>query len=99
MSQNSTEPREVVTPGVREDQHGGARSTKTVPQPTVSAQTELFPGEQGDLIARPVPVQTSGRLEFAARCPSCSDWHRHIGLGERRAPCGAVYRLEFKGAA
>lgn len=48
------------------------------------------------LIARPVPVQTSGRLEFAARCPVCRDWHRHIGLGERRAPCGAVYLLAFK---
>ncbi|MFL5995894.1 MAG: hypothetical protein ACJ736_16585 [Streptomyces sp.] len=54
-------------------------------------------------IARPVPVQTSGRLEFAARCPNCRDWHRHVGLGERRAPCGVIYLLEFankaKGAA
>ncbi|MFE4624651.1 hypothetical protein [Streptomyces mirabilis] len=48
------------------------------------------------LIARPVPVQTSGRMEFAARCPECRDWHRHIGLGEKRAPCGAHYLLEFK---
>lgn len=48
------------------------------------------------LIARPVPVQTSGRLEFAARCPSCSAWHRHVGLGDKLAPCGAIYRLEFK---
>lgn len=53
------------------------------------------------LIARPVPVQTSGRTEFAARCPSCKTWHRHIGLGEKDAPCGAHYLLEFanKGAA
>jgi hypothetical protein len=53
------------------------------------------------LIARPVPVQTSGRLEFAARCPKCRNWHRHIGLGEKDAPCGAHYVLEFanKGAA
>jgi len=52
-------------------------------------------------IARPVPVQTSGRLEFAARCPKCKSWHRHIGLGEKDAPCGAHYLLEFatKGAA
>ncbi|NJP73804.1 hypothetical protein [Streptomyces sp. C1-2] len=50
-------------------------------------------------VARPVPVQTSGRLEFAARCPECRNWHRHVGLGERRAPCGTRYRLEFKGAA
>lgn len=51
------------------------------------------------LIARPVPVQTSGRLEFAARCPECRDWHRHVGLGEKDAPCGAHYLLQFKGAA
>ncbi len=53
------------------------------------------------LIARPVPVQTSGRTEFAARCPECKSWHRHIGLGEKDAPCGAHYVLEFanKGAA
>jgi len=55
------------------------------------------------LIARPVPVQTSGRTEFAARCPTCHDWHRHVGLGVKIAPCGAVYKLEFanktKGAA
>jgi hypothetical protein len=53
------------------------------------------------LIARPVPVQTSGRLEFAARCPHCKSWHRHTGLGEKDAPCGAHYLLEFanKGAA
>jgi hypothetical protein len=47
------------------------------------------------LIARPVPVQTSGRTEFAARCPKCRDWHRHVGLGLKAAPCGAIYRLEF----
>ncbi|WP_216587527.1 hypothetical protein [Streptomyces brasiliscabiei] len=52
-------------------------------------------------VARPVPLQTSGRLEFAARCPKCRTWHRHISLGEKDAPCGAHYRLEFasKGAA
>ncbi len=50
-------------------------------------------------IARPVPVQTSGRTEFAARCPKCRDWHRHVALGRKTAPCGAVYTLEFKGAA
>lgn len=47
-------------------------------------------------IARPVPVQTSGRLEFAARCPNCGVWHRHVSLGEKTGPCGATYRLEFK---
>lgn len=47
-------------------------------------------------IARPVPVQTSGRLEFAVRCAKCGVWHRHVSLGEKTAPCGATYRLEFK---
>lgn len=56
----------------------------------------LFPGDDSLPIARPVPVQTSGRLEFAARCPQCLSWHRHVSLGEKAAPCGAVYRLEFK---
>lgn len=50
-------------------------------------------------VARPVPVQTSGRTEFAARCPKCRDWHRHVSLGEKTGPCGAHYLLEFKGAA
>lgn len=47
-------------------------------------------------IARPVPVSTSGRLEFVARCPNCGVWHRHVSLGEKTGPCGATYRLEFK---
>ncbi|HEY6115414.1 MAG TPA: hypothetical protein VI172_05600 [Candidatus Dormibacteraeota bacterium] len=51
------------------------------------------------LIARPVPVATSGRLEFVARCPNCHVWHRHIGLGQKTGPCGAHYLLKFKGAA
>ncbi|MGW2781047.1 hypothetical protein ACWC3X_07300 [Streptomyces populi] len=59
----------------------------------------LFPGDDGLPVARPVPVQTSGRLEFAARCPQCRNWHRHVGLGEKDAPCGAHYLLQFKGAA
>lgn len=78
MNPENNEPREVLTPGVRES--NAAVAEAIVPQ----------------LIARPVPVQTSGRLEFAARCPVCHDWHRHIGLGEKDAPCGAHYLLEFK---
>lgn len=73
----------------RQDSAAGGRRAATVAQPSDMP------------IARPVPVQTSGRLEFAARCPNCRDWHRHVGLGERRAPCGVIYLLEFanKGAA
>jgi hypothetical protein len=60
------------------------------------AANAIVPQSTDMPIARPVPVQTSGRLEFAARCPVCRDWHRHIGLGVRDAPCGATYLLQFK---
>lgn len=46
------------------------------------------------LVARPVIVATAGRTEFAARCPQCHNWHRHVSLGKKVAPCGAHYRLE-----
>lgn len=90
---NSNEAEMLETPRLREDQAaGGSRSVATVPQPSDITHQ----GDDGLPIARPVPVQTSGRLEFAARCPKCSSWHRHVGLGVRDAPCGATYRLEFK---
>lgn len=75
----------------QEDSAAGGKSAATVAHDSDTAH-------QGDTlaIARPVPVQTSGRLEFAARCPECRDWHRHVSLGEKDAPCGAHYRLEFK---
>lgn len=96
MTQNSSEPREALTPGVRES--NAAVADAIVPQGSDIAHEGdgLFPGGTSLPIARPVPVQTSGRLEFAARCPSCSSWHRHVGLGEKLAPCGTHYRLEFK---
>lgn len=66
--------------------------------PSVSAkrakQPGLFPGSTEPPIVRPLVVVTSGRIETAVRCPSCNDWHRHVGLGKRRAPCGAVYRIQ-----
>ncbi|MGW2228162.1 hypothetical protein [Streptomyces formicae] len=74
-----------------------------VAEPTVPHGTDgahpgggLFPADPSLPVARPLPVQTSGRLEFTARCPECSDWHRHVSLGEKRGPCGTRYRLEFK---
>lgn len=48
------------------------------------------------LIARPVVVMTAGRIEYAARCPECHNWHRHVSLGEKSAPCGARYLLQPK---
>lgn len=62
-------------------------------------QEVLFAGGAGtrhSLTARPVVVITAGRIEYAARCPQCRDWHRHVSLGEKTAPCGAVYLLEPK---
>ncbi|MFE2466248.1 hypothetical protein [Streptomyces mirabilis] len=89
MTLNSSEPRRVRGAGVRE-------ANVVVAEPIVPHA--LDGAQQGDTlpIARPVPVQTSGRLEFAARCPKCRDWHRHVSLGEKDAPCGAHYVLEFK---
>ena len=82
---------------------GASREIRAVgAEPIVPHTTDdAHEGESPQLIARPVPVSTSGRLEFAARCPHCRSWHRHIGLGEKDAPCGAHYLLEFanKGAA
>ncbi len=85
----------------REDSAAGGKSAAIVPQLTDDAHQGdgLFPADPAPVVARPVPVQTSGRLEFAARCPECRTWHRHVSLGEKAAPCGAHYRLEFKGAA
>lgn len=80
------------------DSAAGGKSVAILAQASDAAHQgdALFPGPDALPIARPVPVQTSGRLEFATRCPSCHAWHRHIGLGEKLAPCGAIYRLEFK---
>lgn len=96
MSLNSNEPRESLAPGVREID--AVVADAIVPQASDTAQQGdgLFPGEPAPLIARPVPVQTSGRLEFVARCPACLIWHRHVSLGEKDAPCGAHYLLQFK---
>lgn len=47
-------------------------------------------------VARPVVVATAGRIEYAARCPQCHLWHRHVSLGEKRAPCGTRYLLQPK---
>ncbi|MFJ4879352.1 hypothetical protein ACIP93_29695 [Streptomyces sp. NPDC088745] len=47
-------------------------------------------------IARPVIVITAGRVEYAARCPQCHNWHRHISLGKKTGPCGARYLLQPK---
>lgn len=89
MTQNA-EKGLLLTGPSREDSAAGGTSAATVPQGSDSEQ---------QLVARPVPVQTSGRLEFAARCPECRTWHRHVSLGEKDAPCGAHYVLQFKGAA
>lgn len=60
-------------------------------------QEVLFAGSVGTVatvpLARPVPVVTGGRVEYALRCPKCRDWHRHVSLGSKVAPCGTRYEL------
>lgn len=34
---------------------------------------------------------TAGHRQAVVKCPSCSQLHRHLGLGVRRSPCGAIY--------
>ena len=61
-------------------------------------QAGLFPGSTEAPVVRPLVLMTSGRRETAVHCPSCSSWHRHVGLGPRRAPCGVVYRIQSRNA-
>ncbi|MFF9285244.1 hypothetical protein [Streptomyces griseosporeus] len=102
MTNKKNGPQVLESPRDREDLAGG-EAPATVSQSADSAHQgdTLFAATTALPVARPVPVQTSGRLEFAARCPECRIWHRHVSLGEKDAPCGAHYRLEFasKGAA
>ena len=96
MTTNAETPR-MMAGAHREDSAVGASSAAIVPQATDDAHQGdgLFPAAPSLPVARPLPVSTSGRLEFVARCPECRDWHRHVGLGEKDGPCGAHYRLEF----
>ncbi|MFJ7207476.1 hypothetical protein ACIQWR_28545 [Streptomyces sp. NPDC098789] len=69
----------------------------TVPQ-------QRGPGQQGDLfptpgrkpIARPLVLITRGRVEYLAHCPQCTDWHRHVHLGDVTGPCGTEYELRSR---
>lgn len=100
MTRNSNEPRQAQSAGVRENSsRGGAEPIVGHTADATQQDGALFPTDSTLPIARPVPVQTSGRLEFAARCPECHTWHRHISLGKKAAPCGTRYVLKFKGAA
>lgn len=90
----------VVSGPSREDSAASGKSAAIVEQSSPESDG-LFPVDPSLPIARPVPMETSGRLEFAVRCGQCAAWHRHVGLGPKVAPCGAQYRLEFasKGVA
>lgn len=46
------------------------------------------------LSARPLVLITRGRVEYTAKCPGCSNWHRHRHLGDVRGPCGTRYELQ-----
>lgn len=94
MNQNATNPEQLDPARDSEDLTAGG-SGASLPQGKARAQQPgLFPGRNSRPIARPVIVGTAGRIEYAARCPQCRDWHRHVSLGEKTAPCGAVYLLE-----
>lgn len=88
MNPNSNEPREALTPGVREDQAAVRRSAATV------AHASDIP-QQG-LSARPLVLITRGRIEYTAKCPGCGNWHRHRKLGDVEGPCGTPYELQPK---
>lgn len=60
-------------------------------EPTVAHQTSI---PQQGLSARPLVLVTRGRVEFTAKCPGCTNWHRHRKLGEVRGPCGTTYTLQ-----
>lgn len=87
--------------GRREGKAGG-RTARPAQAPGL--QEQLFPTE-ADMsakarrpIVRPVLVVTRGRLESAVRCPNCGNWHRHAGLGVKRAPCGSKYDVRTRSA-
>jgi hypothetical protein len=96
MTRNSSEPREALTPGVREDQAAdGSRSAATVSQPPPQGDA-LFPITPAPLSARPLVLKTRGRTEYLAHCPYCRDWHRHVHLGNVTGPCGTEYELQTR---
>lgn len=47
--------------------------------------------------SNPVPnvrarhLATAGHQQAIVKCPNCAQLHRHLGLGVRRSPCGALY--------
>ncbi|MFI6468731.1 hypothetical protein ACIBL5_00460 [Streptomyces sp. NPDC050516] len=102
MTQNATNPEQLIPARDSED-HGGAVAA-IVPHGTDNAQQHgLFPGHRTKPVARPLVVITRGRIETVVRCPGCGDMHRHVGLGDKRGPCGSLYivrpKATFKGAA
>lgn len=36
-------------------------------------------------------LATAGHQQAVVKCPNCAQLHRHLGLGVRRSPCGAIY--------
>ncbi|MFE9170875.1 hypothetical protein ACFYNZ_15330 [Streptomyces kebangsaanensis] len=97
MTQNAEKGLLTTGPSQEDSAARGSSAPIVAQAPTRAQQQGLFPVGVSLPVARPVLVTTSGRAEFAARCPACKDWHRHVGLGKKRAPCGATYRLETKG--
>lgn len=103
MTGNENGPQVLGTPRDRNALAAGEEAAAIVPHGTDDAkQGDLFPVTPGKPTARPLVLITRGRVEFLAHCPKCSDWHRHVHLGEVTAPCGGTYELQSqrtKGAA
>lgn len=83
MNRNSNGPEMVVTPRVRE-------SSAVAAAPSLAHATD----NAQPLTARPLVLITRGRVEYTAKCPGCSNWHRHRKLGDVQGPCGTGYELQ-----
>lgn len=91
MTLNSNEPREALTPGVREDQAaGGSRSTAKA----TAVTTPQVPGRLDTYRSRSARWHRQVRVD---QCPRCGHPHLHrapLAVVEtvlKLAPCGVEY--------
>lgn len=91
MTQKNNEPRRMRGAGVREAM---VVAEPIVPHTSDSAHRGATDLVAEGLSARPLVLITRGRVEYTAKCPGCSNWHRHRHLGDVRGPCGTRYELQ-----
>lgn len=68
------------------EDHTAGGSVATIAQPEDRQRVALS--------ARPLVLVTRGRVEYTAKCPGCTNWHRHRRLGAVKGPCGTAYELQ-----